>query len=162
MIKFQSGLLPQNVTCPSAVNGATAPANAHDSSHQIQSVDHGVPSDSRTVVAPNGHVFDAPNYANFKAAYQSGVGDGLNPFALNADFGHWGTYDYQRVGSTFISAYTYASNYAVGIGLNGAGVSRWLMVPLIDPFIYVNPAAAAAMTQGWNAAASGACAKPGS
>jgi len=155
--------LPQNNTCPSAQPGAKAPSNAHDSSNGITSINTSKsPPGSVTVTAPNGNQFQAPGYANFQNAYQSGAQDGWNPFALDSDFGHWGTYDYQRVGSTVISEYTYASNYAVGVGLNGAGIPRWAMVPLIDPFIHVNPSAAVAMTQGWNAAASGACAKPGS
>lgn len=80
--------------------------------------------------------------------------------ALDMDFGHWGTYDYQRVGNTFIGAYTYASNYAVGIGLNGVGLPRWAVVPTASTYAHVTPAAAGAMLQGWDAAASGACTAP--
>ena len=118
------------------------------------------PPGSVTVTAPNGTQFPAPGYANFQAAYQSGANDGLNPVALDTDFGHWGTYDFQRNGNTFIGAYTYASNYAVGIGLNGAGLPRWLVVPTARTYAHVTPAAAGAMQQGWDAAASGACTAP--
>ena len=118
--------------CPSSQPNAMVPANAHDSSQKITNWNKAAsPAGSVTVTTPSGTTFQAPNYANFQAAYASGAKDGPNPFALDSDFGHGGTYDYQRVGNTFISAYTYASNYAVGIGINGAGIPQWAMVPLL-------------------------------
>lgn len=152
--------------CPSSQPGAQPPSNANDSSDGLKNWDSSKsPPGSVTVTAPNGNTFPAPPYANFQAAYNSGVQDArlLWPadwFAFHSDFGHWGTYDYQRVGSTFISAYVPAANYAVGIGMQGAGFTRSGMVPFINHFITVRQTAEYWMLQGWDAAASGACGKP--
>jgi hypothetical protein len=145
--------------CPTGIAGASAPAGAQNSSSGITNWDHSnPPPNSYVVTAPNGQTFYAPNYANFQAAYASGAQDGLSPGALSTDFGHWGTYDFQRNGNTFIGAYTPASNYAVGIGLNGAGFPSWGVVPFASLYAHVSPDAAAWQAQGWSAAAS--CGKP--
>jgi hypothetical protein len=77
-----------------------------------------------TVTAPDGTLFPAPAWADFKNAFSAGAADGYNWFSQNSDFGHWGTYDFQRNGGTFVDAYKSAANYAVGVGLKGAGYSR--------------------------------------
>ena len=51
---------------------------------------------------------------------------GFNPLAWNAAEGQFGTYDFQRNASenTFYTQYTNASNFGVGVYLNGAGFSE--------------------------------------
>jgi hypothetical protein len=75
--------------------------------------------------------FLAPGNADFKAAYYKGQASGLTPWSLDANLWHFGQFDFQRnmgqgyksSGNTFYPAYIDASNYAVGVYLNGAGLS---------------------------------------
>jgi hypothetical protein len=91
----------------------------------------GVPPNSRTFKTLNGTTFVAPGSADFKAVYYSGQASGLTPWSMYADIWHYGIYDFQRNmgqgyktnGNTFYDAYIDASNYAVGVYLNGAGQS---------------------------------------
>ena len=91
---------------------------------------------------------------------------GDNPFKQNFALGHWGAYDLQRNGSTFVSAYTSASNYAVGIGLNAAGYSRQDAIDHASLFTRAlgsnvgDPNLGLWQGRGWDAANSGACKKP--
>jgi hypothetical protein len=86
-------------------------------------VTHEVPSNAVLYTTPDGQTFWAPPNANFSQVTQSGQSNGLNPFAGNQAIGQFGTYDYQRSGNQFITAYTDASNYAVGAYAKGAGLS---------------------------------------
>jgi hypothetical protein len=45
--------------------------------------------------------------------------------AIGAAVGQGGLYDYQRNGDIFYPAYTNASNYAVGVLMQGAGYPQW-------------------------------------
>jgi hypothetical protein len=65
-----------------------------------------VPSDAVKYTTPDGQTFWAPPGADFGAATAAGQANGLNPFAANQAIGQFGTFDYQRSGDTFISAYT--------------------------------------------------------
>jgi len=82
---------------------------------------------------------------------------------IQIGIGHGGIFDYQRSGNTFYGSYTYASNYAVGIVMNGAGYSLNSTVFIASRFANMfssnagAPQQAAAWKNGWNAAMSGAC-----
>lgn len=114
-------------------------------------------------MAPNGHLFPAPAWADFHEAYVAGSLAGSNWFTQNIYFGHWGMFDFQRSGSTFINAYQPAASYAVGVGMFAAGYSRQDAidhVALFAGFMSSNSGdAAPAYFQGlgWDAGASGAC-----
>ena len=59
----------------------------------------------------------------------AGRTNGLNPIAVNANVGHYGTFDYQRSrdaagNTTFYSGYTNVSNFDVGVYMQSAGYSR--------------------------------------
>jgi hypothetical protein len=76
-----------------------------------------------------GKQFYAPpqfNLSNVTAAGQAG--GRFNLSAMNSAVGHFGTFDYQRVGTpssfTFYSGYTPVSNIDVGAYLYGAGFSQ--------------------------------------
>ena len=77
--------------------------------------------------------------------------------------GQGGIYDFQRSGNGFNSAWTYASNYVVGIVMNGAGFSQSEMVQIASGYAAVmsrnagDPAQLDGWINGWEAAASGAC-----
>lgn len=118
------------------------------------------------MTALDGTKIPAPPWANLQNALKDGASDGYNWLNQDADFGHWGTYDYQRNGSIFINAYTPISNYAVGIGLYGAGYSRQDAInhaALFANFKSGNsgdPAQAQWQGRGWDTANSGACNPP--
>lgn len=129
------------------------------------------PPDAVRVTTPDGTSFHAPPYADFAAVYRYGrslrsIPFGLDAFGLQTAVGHGGMYDFQRDGQTFIAPYTYASNYAVGIVLNGAGYSLNSAISIAGGFASLmssnagDPAQISAWTNGWNAAASGACRRP--
>ena len=75
--------------------------------------------------------------------------------------GQWGAYDYQRSGPTFISAYTNASNFGVGVYMNGAGFSLDQTMAIANSFAYTMSKNAGSKKMkgwwinGWNAANSG-------
>ena len=152
--------------CPSALPGSWDPAGRHNSSKGITQHDHGVPADAQVYTAPDGKPFFAPPWADFKAAYDSGVLDGGNWLSQWDDFGYWGTYDFQRDGDTLHHAYIPAANYAVGIGLHGMGYSRQEALDhatLVKRWGSGNagaPDAADWQARGWDAAESGACTRP--
>jgi len=153
-------------TCPSAVNPAAEPPNRQNDQNGIKNHDHrNPPPGSVEVTAPDGTRFWAPAWADFKLTYVSGQLMGHNWFSQNLALGHWGTSDFQRNGSTFIHAYTNASNYAVGIGLYAAGYSRQGAIDHAATFTFFkgsnvgDPNLALWQGRGWDAAQSGACAR---
>jgi RHS repeat-associated protein len=90
---------------------------------------HQVPPDAVMYQLPNNETFYAPPSADFLNEYQAGQATGMfNPSATNAAIGQFGTYDYQRQigpnGPEFVPAYTNASNFGVGVFMNGAGFSE--------------------------------------
>jgi uncharacterized protein RhaS with RHS repeats len=130
-------------------------------------VNHSTPPGSMTFTAPNGQTFVAPPGTNFQNVYNAGKTNGLS--GMGAAVGHYGTYDYQRnggngycsKGNTFYPAYTDASNYAVGVCLNGAGVSPGMAHAIANTFASMfssnsgSTAQQNMQTQGYNAAQSG-------
>jgi hypothetical protein len=92
-----------------------------------------IPTNSQKFTAPNGKTFLAPAGTNFQDVYNAGKTQGRPGERHNV--WQYGIYDFQRNGgggpkpgnldNTFYSPYTDASNYAVGIYMNGAGASLW-------------------------------------
>lgn len=134
-----------------------------------------VSANSQTVTAPDGTQFNAPGYADFAGVYAYGqqlsnIGFPLDGVGIYMGSGTSGMFDFQRPGgNTFYSTYTYASNYAIGVMLKGAGYSQQqalLLAGLAARGLMGsnarNPAQVSAWTNGWNAAASGACKRTGS
>jgi hypothetical protein len=123
-------------------------------------VTHDVPADAVKYAAPDGEKFFAPPSADFPAMYAAGKSAGMNPFAINSAVGHFGTYDFQRDSSQdlFIRPYTDASNYAVGVYMNGAGFSLDQTVKIASTFANLmsknagTPDQVNWWTRGWNAA----------
>ena len=93
----------------------------------------------------------------------AGQSAGLNPFAVNSAIGHYGTYDFQRnaANNTFTGAYTDASNYAVGVYMQGAGYSLSQTIAIGQFFGHSmssnagDPRQQAFWEAGWNAANAG-------
>lgn len=124
------------------------------------------------VRAPNGQPFYAPPDADFVAVYNYGRGLGMstsNPasrtlgYAMAHSYG--GLFDFQRYNNTFNGAYAYAANYAIGIDVQAAGDPLALAHAYASAVKTVgsrgkgDPKAAEAITQGFEAAASGSCKK---
>ncbi|TWB39022.1 RHS repeat-associated core domain-containing protein [Nitrospirillum pindoramense] len=154
--------------CPGSGKIGPVPKAPFDPYKGIQNRVQGVPAGSQSVTAPDGTTFNAPGYADFAAAYAFGKSLNGTPFPLDTfgiqmAVGHGGMYDFQRNGQSFIRAYTYASNYAVGIVMNGAGYSLSQTMDIAGGFAGMfssnagDPAQVSAWTNGWNAAQSGAC-----
>jgi hypothetical protein len=74
----------------------------------------------------NGRQFLAPQGTDWCAIQAAGQANGLDPFAANQNVGQYGTYDFQRIGGKH-PEYIDASNYGVGVYMNGAGYWQWLM-----------------------------------
>jgi hypothetical protein len=96
----------------------------------------GTPANACTCHTSSGTAFPAPPGANFSAVQAAGRSAGLNPFAVNSAVGHFGTFDFQRdaASNTFTGAYTDASNYAVGVYMQGAGYSLSQTVAIAQLF----------------------------
>jgi hypothetical protein len=91
-------------------------------------IDENAPVDAVKYMTPDGVTFLAPPTANFPAIYAYGKLISTQPLshqkaAIGAAVSHYGFYDFQRQAGTFYSAYTDASNYAVGVVMSGAGYS---------------------------------------
>jgi len=122
----------------------------------------GTPKDSCTC-SVGGSSFSAPKGTNFSDVYAAGQANGLNPIAGNESIGHFGRFDYQRnaASNTFVGAYTDASNFAVGVYMNGAGFTRIGTSAVANSFAYTMSSNAGSSAQtsmwaaGWDAAASG-------
>ena len=77
----------------------------------------------------------APFEANWQDVYDAGKADGGDPFKAGVAIGHFGTFDFQRKvdentnRAYFFHQYENASNYAVGVYMNGAGFSlKWTII----------------------------------
>ena len=89
----------------------------------------GTPPNSQTFTAPDGQTFLAPAGTNFQDVYNAGKAQGM--LGVRNAVWQYGTFDFQRNrgdgkqsgDNIFYSAYTHASNYAVGVYMNGAGFS---------------------------------------
>ena len=87
-----------------------------------------LPPDAQSCIGM-GKQFYAPPQFNLNNVIAAGQAGGrLNLFAMNRAVGHFGTFDYQRVGApssfTFYKGYTPVSNIDVGAYLYGAGFSQ--------------------------------------
>lgn len=87
-----------------------------------------VPPDAVLYQAPDGQTFYAPADADFGAVYEYGKSlsklwgsDRVN--GIGTAVGQGGLFDFQRSGDVFYTKYTDASNYGVGVLMNGAGFS---------------------------------------
>lgn len=123
---------------------------------------YGVPSGSVQYVAPDGQTFYAPSYANFQAVLAAGQTNGMtNLSGINSAIGQGGTFDFQRSGGNFYPTYTNASNYAVGVYMEGAGYPEGLMNLLGDVYARFKSSNSGTPKQpmwwdnGWNAAHDG-------
>jgi hypothetical protein len=92
-----------------------------------------IPANSKTFTAPDGQTFLAPAGTDFQKVYDAGKTNGYA--GMKANVWQYGIFDFQRnmgggpntLGENiFYSAYTNASNYAVGVYMNGAGANLWL------------------------------------
>ncbi len=124
---------------------------------------HGIPPNSQTFTAPDGQTFLAPAGTDFRKIYEAGQTNGT--WGIKAAVGHYGTYDFQRNGgageldaNTFYPAYENASNYAVGVYMNGAGYSLGETHDIAEIYAMMrslnfgSAAQAQWQTKGWNAA----------
>lgn len=132
---------------------------------------HGTPPGSQVFRLPNGQTFLAPAGTDFNAVYATGLANGTSKIAMYNAEGHWGTFDFQRNGgqgnlgdsrNVFYTQYTHASNYGVGVYLNGAGYSLIDALDTASRFAGLfssnagSPAQAWWQTRGWYAAQHGA------
>jgi RHS repeat-associated protein len=123
----------------------------------------GTPTGACACHTSSGTPFFVPPGANFSAVQAAGQSAGLNPFAVNSAIGHYGTYDFQRnaANNTFTGAYTDASNYAVGVYMQGAGYSLSQTIAIGQFFGHSmssnagDPRQQAFWEAGWNAANAG-------
>ncbi|MFI4939816.1 MAG: hypothetical protein ACHP7O_05685 [Burkholderiales bacterium] len=120
-----------------------------------------VPPDAMICTASDGMNFFAPSKANWNAVHDAGQAGGIDPMAASAAISHYGNFDFQRDKSKniFMSAYTDASNYAVGVYMHGAGFS--LPETKVIGYLYGKaemsknagqPSQTDWWTRGWNAA----------
>ena len=120
----------------------------------IKNHQHDVPTDAETLKAGDGESFFAPPKADFLAVYAAGRTDGL--MGVNSNVGHFGRFDFQRDGDTFIDAYSNASNYAVGVYMAGAGYTWHETFLIANTFAHIMSSNAGSRTQqawwarGWN------------
>jgi RHS repeat-associated protein len=132
------------------------------------------PPGSQTFTAPGGETFLAPSGTDFRNVYKAGK---AIPFkydfaAIDRAVGHYGTFDYQRnkgqgekLNNIFYTAYIHASNFGVGVYMNGAGYSLDGTITIASDFAGKSSSNAGDPNQkkwwtyGWNGAQSG---NPGS
>jgi hypothetical protein len=104
-------------------------------------IDKSVPQDALKCTA-SGQTFYAPpsfSLSSITSAGASSVMNAFNPSAMNASVGHYGTFDFQRErdaqgNTTFKTAYTPASNLAVGAYLYSAGYTKLGATVISDTF----------------------------
>jgi RHS repeat-associated protein len=127
---------------------------------------NGMGPGAKLYVLPDGRSFYAPEFADFTVVLATGRANGKNPFATNGAVGHYGKFDFQRVdagvmGRYFLPSYTDASNFAVGVYMNGAGYSLRDTMRIGAGFSILRSSNAGSTSQsqwwaeGWNSAASG-------
>jgi hypothetical protein len=82
-----------------------------------------VPDDAISYTTGDGTQFHAPPSADFREVYAAGQASGGDIKAVRSAIGQFGSFDFQRRDGNFYSAYTDASNYAVGVYMAGGGYS---------------------------------------
>jgi hypothetical protein len=146
------------------MNDAGSPLSTSDSNatdhpniepiRDIKNHHHDVPKDAETVNAGDGESFLVPPKTSFLEVYAAGQTDGLT--GVNSNVGHFGRFDFQRDGDTFIDAYSNASNYAVGVYMAGAGYTWNETFLIANAFAHIMSSNAGSLTQqawwarGWN------------
>lgn len=121
-----------------------------------------VPDDAVSLTAGDGTQYFEPPYARFQSVYAAGQAHWQDPVAALLAVGHYGTYDYQRDEGVFYSAYTDASNYAVGVYMAGAGYTYDATIAIAGFFANLHSSNAGSerqrtwWTRGWNDATNGA------
>ena len=124
----------------------------------------GTPKNACTCQTSSGNPFSVPPGTNFGDVQSAGQAGGrFNPFAMGSAVGHFGAYDFQRsyVNNQFTGAYTDASNYAVGVYLQGAGYSLDQALAIASFFANSmssnagDPRQQAFWVEGWNDASNG-------
>ena len=113
---------PLSSTQPERSDAPAQPPENPDPAQGLKIV-HDVPDDAVALTAADGTRFYAPPHADFPKVYAAGQSNWQNPFAAISAIWVNGTYDFQRDNGNFYSAYTDASNYAVGVYMAGAGYS---------------------------------------
>ena len=88
------------------------------------------PKDAVTYSTSDGTKFLAPPTANFQKVYEYGLNIRVKlPLekieSIRKAIGQEGYFDFQRSNHTYIDDYVHASNFAVGVLMNGAGFSRF-------------------------------------
>ena len=88
-----------------------------------------LPGDLFQICAVGKTSFPAPYTFDVTKIEAAGHANGLNPFAINANVGQYGTFDFQRSrdsagNTTFYSGFTPVSNFNVGVYMQSAGYSR--------------------------------------
>src|ERR1700728_686839 len=115
--------------------------------HKIQSsfimsdkltIEKKMPADAVQYMTPDGAIFFAPPTADFRTIYAYGKiiatkGVENQKTAIGVAVAQGGLFDFQRSGDVFYPSYTDASNYAVGVLMNGAGYS-WAETEAIAGF----------------------------
>jgi hypothetical protein len=143
-----------------ADEGAIAQVDAGLAANDAQPIIHDVPDDAVSLTAGDGTQFYAP-YARLQSVYIAGQAHWQDPVAALLAVGHYGTYDYQRDEGVFYSAYTDASNYAVGVYMAGAGYSYDATIAIAGFFANLHSSNAGSerqrtwWTRGWNDATNG-------
>jgi hypothetical protein len=139
-----------------------SPAQAGNKASKF-SIFHGTPPNAQTFTTPDGQTFLAPAGTDFRAIYNAGKTNGI--MGMNSAIGHYGTFDFQRNAgagqlstNTFYPAYANASNYAVGVYMNGADFSldqthnyAWIFAHTFSSNAG-SPAQTQWQTNGWKAA----------
>lgn len=133
----------------------------------------GIPTNSWSFIAPNLETFFAPHGTDFTVVYNAGIANGeWNVSGINNAVGTYGKFDFQRnMGrgqqpdgpyNYFYPAYVHASNYGVGVFMNGCGFSLDDTIRIANSFAHGesrnagDPQQKEWWTQGWEAAHIGA------
>ena len=115
------GVAPQNADTPSSLNDPPKKGPTFTKTF--------LPKGYYLSCGVDNQAFLAPTQFNIKQIEATGKANGLNPIAVNANVGHYGTFDYQRNrdsagNTTFYSGFTNVSNFDVGVYMESAGYSR--------------------------------------
>ncbi len=156
-----NGPAPARSAQNTGLDDRTSQSPDHQAQSQRMPIIHDVPDDAISLAAGDGESFYAPPDADFLKVYAAGEANWQNPFAAISAIWVNGTYDFQRDDGSFYSAYTNASNYAVGVYMAGAGYSHHATIS-IGSFLAnsysSNPGRKtqqAWWTRGWNDATDG-------
>jgi len=125
-----------------------------------------LPGDLFQICAVGKTSFPAPYTFDITKIEAAGHINGLNPFAVNANVGQGGTFDFQRskdsAGNvTFYSGFTPVSNFNVGTYMQSAGYSRGVTSAIANGFALLrssnfgDPAQAQYRNLGYDTAANG-------